>query len=50
MEHLYCDQKKFWFNNKVAFLVQAALVICGLFICEFEYMQLKNGNKCEAKK
>ncbi len=23
-------------------LIQAALIICGLFICNFEYMQLKN--------
>jgi len=32
-------------NNFVLleFAIQAALVICGLFICNFAYMRLKNG-------
>jgi len=29
--------------NALLYQIQAALVICGLFICEFAYMRLKNG-------
>ncbi len=28
---------------KLCYIIQAGLVICGLFIFEFKYMQLKNG-------
>jgi len=36
----HCRQTK---NNSSFLKIHAALVICGLFICEFAYMQLKNG-------
>ncbi len=44
-----CTKKCRWENNfspaklRPTLLVQAALVICGLFICNFAYMRSRNG-------